>query len=71
MDKRDYLQPINISRTKKILDQMINCICKIVVSNEKVGTGFFCKLNSMNLLMTCFDIMDEKYLKEKKELNLS
>ena len=71
MDKRDYLQPINITSTKKILEQMTNCICKIEVSNEKVGTGFFCKVNKMNFLMTCYDIIDEKYLKEKKELNLS
>ena len=41
MDKRDYLQPINITSTKKILEQMTNCICKIEVSNEKVGAGFF------------------------------
>ena len=70
MDKRDYLQPINITSTKKILEQMTNCICRIEVSDEKIGTGFFCKVNSMNFLMTCYSIIYEKYLKENKELNL-
>ena len=65
------IDPIDISTTKKILEQMSSCICKIKASNEESGTGFFCKVNSMNFLMTCYHIMDEKYLKENKELNLS
>ena len=69
MDKVCYIEPINISSSKKILDQMTNCICRIEVSNEKIGTGFFCKVNSMNFLMTCY--IDEEYLKENKELNLA
>ena len=54
---------IDVSTTKKILYQMTNCICIIKVSNEESGTGFFCKVNSMNFLMTCYHIMNEKYLK--------
>ena len=69
MDRTSYVEPINISSSKKILEQMTNCICRIEVSNEKIGTGFFCKVNSMNFLMTCY--IDEEYLKENKELNLS
>ena len=70
MDRKDYIEPINISSTKKILEQMINSICKIEVNNEKIGTGYFCKVNSMNFLMTSYYIIDEKYLKENKEINI-
>ena len=62
MDRKDYIEPINISSTKKILEQMINSICKIEVNNEKIGTGYFCKINSMNFLMTSYYIINEKYL---------
>ena len=34
MDRKDYIEPINISSTKKILEQMINSICKIEVNNK-------------------------------------
>ena len=34
--------PVDISRTKIILDQMMNCICKLNI-NQLNGTGFFCK----------------------------
>ena len=70
MDRKDYIEPINISSTKKILEQMINSICKIEVNNKKIGTGYFCKVNSMNFLMTSYYIIDEKYLKENKEINI-
>ena len=35
--------PIDISRTKIILDQMMNCICKIKIK-DTFGRGFFVKL---------------------------
>ena len=70
MDRKDYIEPINISSTKKILEQMINSICKIEVNNKKIGTGYFCKINSMNFLMTSYYIINEKYLKENKEINI-
>ena len=71
MDRTSYVEPINISSSKKILEQMTNCICKIEVNNERIGTGFICKFNSMIFLMTCYSIIDDKYFKENKELNLS
>ena len=71
MDRPRCIEPINISSSKKILEQMTNCICKIEVSNERSGTGFFCTFNSMIFLMTCYSIIDEKYFKINKELNLS
>ena len=70
MSKEIYIEPINISRTKKILEQMSNCVCKINLNDDIEGTGFFCKVNSMNFLMTCYNLIDEKYLKENKELNI-
>ena len=35
---------INAKRTKEILFQMENCICKIIKNNGENGTGFFCKI---------------------------
>ena len=65
--------PIDIEGTKVILKQMMNCICKIKI-NQLHGTGFFCKIpfknNSMNVLMTNYHIINDKYYKSSKELNL-
>ena len=71
MDRTSYIEPINISSSKKILEQMTNCIYNIEVNNKKIWTGFICTFNSMIVLMTCYSIIDEKYFKENKELNLS
>ena len=38
----NYIKPVNIEGTKKILDQMTNCICK-VKNNQLMGTIFFVK----------------------------
>ena len=67
----NFVNPVSISSTKKILDQMINCVCKIKTINGGVSTGFFCKVNSMNFLMTCNHVLNEEYIKNNKELNLS
>ena len=65
--------PIDIEGTKVILKQMMNCICKIKI-NQLHGTGFFCKIpfknNSINVLMTNYHIINDKYYKSSKELNL-
>ena len=71
MSKTYSVEPINISSTKKILEQMINCVCKIKLKDGTEGTGYICKANTMIFLMTCYNIIDEKYLKENKELNVS
>ena len=68
------VDPVNIANTKKILNQMINSICKIKINNE-TGTGFFCKIkldenNSMNFLMTNYQIINENYFKDNKKLYL-
>ena len=65
--------PVSISATKKILDQMMKSICKIKMKG-KSGTGFFCKISfegyNINVLMTNHHILDQKYYDENKELRL-
>ena len=65
------IDPVDITSTKTILNQMINCICKIKYKN---GIGFFCKIplynNIMNFLMTNYNIINEDYFKENKEIEL-
>ena len=68
------IDPVDISNTKKILNQMINSICKIKINNA-IGTGFFCKIKfdgnySMNFLMTNYRIFNENYFKKHKKLDL-
>ena len=66
--------PVNIAGTKAILEQMMNCICKIKIKGA-TGTGFFCKIplgtnETLNVLMTNYHVLDEKYYKDNKEINL-
>ena len=65
------IDPVDITGTKIILNQMINCICKIKYQN---GIGFFCKIqldnNIMNFLMTNYSIINENYFKENNKMEL-
>ena len=66
--------PVNILGTKTILNQMMNCICKIKINGAN-GTGFFCKIplnekKKINCLMTNYHVLNEKYFKENKEINI-
>ena len=65
--------PVDIAGTKTILNQMMNCICKIKI-NATNGTGFFCKIpyknSSMKVLMTNYHILNDIYYKENKEITL-
>ena len=70
MPRNDGIKPVNILSTKMILHQMINCVCKIRI-NCGGFTGFFCRVNAMNFLMTCDFIIDENYIKNNKEIILS
>ena len=64
---------VSISGTQTILSQMKNSICKIKINNTN-GTGFFCKIpyenKEMNVLMTNYHILDEKYYNQNDSLNL-
>ena len=65
--------PVDIAGTKIILNQMMNCICKIKI-NAVNGTGFFCKIpyknSSKKVLMTNYHILNDVYYKQNKEINL-
>ena len=65
--------PVSIEGTKKILDQLMNCICKIKMKGE-FGTGFFCKIPDKNeilkVLMTNYHVLNEKNLEENQKLNI-
>ena len=68
------IAPVNIEGTKKILDQLMNCICKIQIKGT-YATGFFCKFSykkqSIKVFMTNYNALNEKNMKENKKLNLS
>ena len=61
--------PIDISRTKIILDQMMNCICKIKIK-DTFGTGFFCEVRPMKVLMTNCHVLDDIDYCTNNELNI-
>ena len=55
--------PVSLEGTKKIIEQMENCICKIYPNNGVKGTGFFCKIpfnnNLLPVLITNNHILNE------------
>ena len=67
------IDPVNIQGTKKILNQLINCICKIKIK-EEYTTGFFCKIpfknETIKVFITNYHFLIEKNLKENKKLIL-
>ena len=69
----DSVEPVNIEGTKKILNQLMNCICKIKIKGI-FGTGFFCKIpfknETIKVFMTNYHVLNENDLKENKKLNL-
>ena len=70
-----YPKPVTIEGTKKILHQMENNICKIYKKNGENGTGFFVNITYNNdiipVMITNHHVLDEKYLKENKEIKIS
>ena len=67
-------EPVSISGTKIILNQMINCICKIKIK-EANGTGFFCKIDdgknkTLHFLITNYHVIDKKYYEENNKIYL-
>ena len=66
--------PVNIEGTKKILDQLMNCICKIQIKGTYT-TGFFYKFSykkqAIKVFMTNYNALNEKDFGENKKLNLS
>ena len=70
---KDSVEPVSIEGTRKILYQLMNCICKIEIKGE-FRTGFFCQIpfrkETIKVLMTNYQTLNEKYFKENKEINL-
>ena len=70
-----YPKPVTIEGTKKILHQMENNICKIHKISGAKGTGFFVKISYNNdtipVMITNHHVIDEPYLKENKEIQIS
>ena len=70
-----YPKAISIEGTKKIVNQMEKCICKINWSDENKGTGFFCIINYNNkdipVMMTNYHAIDYNYIKEKKKIEIT
>ena len=66
--------PVNIAGTKVILEQLMNCICKIKIKGA-TGTGFFCKIplgtnETLNVLMTNYHVLDDIYYQQNKDITL-
>ena len=67
-----YPKPVSIEATEKILNQMKNSICKVILENGREGTGFFCKIpnenkyNLLPVLITSNHLINELELKRDK-----
>ena len=71
---KNSVEPVSISSTETILNQMKYYICKIKI-NAIYGTGFFCKIPfgnniTKNFLMTNYHVLNEKYYNENNKINL-
>ena len=67
-------EPVTISGTKTILNQLMNCICKLNINGVN-GTGFFCKIPFQNnetkiFLMTNYHVLDKNYYEANNKINL-
>ena len=67
------IDALNLAKTDKIIQQMKTCICKVY--GQKIGTGFFCKINYQNktipVLMTNYHILSDEYLEKNKFAKIS
>ena len=66
---------ISAKGTKKILEQMEKCICKIYKEDGDTGTGFFSNIKYENkdipVMMTNYHVIDDKYIKEKDGIKIT
>ena len=68
--------PISFEQTKKILEQMENYICKIIIDKDTKGTGFLCKIplhgdNKLApVLITNNNVINDNILARKKDINI-
>ena len=55
---------ISLESIKILLDQMEKCICK--VDGIRRGSGFFCKIDEIPVLMTNYHVVNPIYFEKKK-----
>ena len=71
----EYPRAITIGETKIILNQMENCICRIIKNDGVKGTGFFCIINYKNNIIPCMitnnHVIDEEYIKNNNSIKVS
>ena len=72
---QDSPRTISKQGTRKILEQMEKCICKIIRKDGNKGTGFFCKINynkkDIPIMVTNFHIIDDQYIKENEKIDIT
>ena len=70
--KRGLIDSVTKEKTKIILKQMENSICKVFGNN--IGTGFFCLIPIKNekipVLMTNYHIIDESFIKLNNQVKI-
>jgi len=64
-----YISFVTIDKTEIILSQMKNSVCKIENKNGN-GTGFFCKIYNLKLLITNNHIIDDEIIKENNSIRV-
>ena len=73
---KDYPQPISLESTEKIINQMKNNICKIVIGDGSKGTGFFSKIPFPDnnylipVLITNSHIITREILEKKEKITI-
>ena len=68
------VEPISLEISKKINKQMKHCLCKIK-NDDKIGTGFLCKINqdentNFKVLITNYDMIKENDLINNKTIKI-
>ena len=66
----DYPKPITLESTNIIIKQMEKSICKIINKKGK-GTGFFCYIKDIPVMITNNHIINEEIIKENNILRVT
>jgi len=71
----DYPKPIFLEETKTILNQMENCVCRIICNDGSKGTGFFCKIpistkKYIKVFVTNNHVINKHYLDNENEIKI-
>ena len=62
----NYLKPISLNATEKIIRQMKNSVCKLYLNDQSEATGFFCKIPYGNKFL--YALMTNYHEKETLEI---